>query len=166
MYSITQNVSLLSLHVQCIYDWIRRAFFFFFSLAMNKKTSPFTIWLQHVGVAMPDVTTAAFLCPACSYHCMYWYTASGVISCIIKENFIVCVVPYLSPVWVYLIFLEVIKLNNCWYGDGRQRITSLWSPFPKKNWLYIFLYISFQSYRIYIRRGSLICVALEIVPLF
>lgn len=134
MYSITQNVSLLSLHVQCIYDWIRRAFFFFFSLAMNKKTSPFTIWLQHVGVAMPDVTTAAFLC---SYHCMYWYTASGVISCIIKENFIVCVVPYLSPVWVYLIFLEVIKLNNCWYADGRQRITSLWSPFQKKNWLYI-----------------------------
>mgnify|MGYP003683372503 CR=1 FL=1 len=30
-------------------------------------------------------------CPACSYHCMYWFTASGVISCIIKENFIVWV---------------------------------------------------------------------------
>lgn len=166
MYSITQNVSLLSLHVQCIYDWIRRAFFFFFSLAMNKKTSPFTIWLQHVGVAMPDVTTAAFLCPACSYHCMYWYTASGVISCIIKENFIVCVVPYLSPVWVYLIFLEVIKLNNCCMLMEDKGLLPFEALFQKKKLVVYFLYISFQSYRIYIRRGSLICVALEIAPLF
>lgn len=37
--------------------------------------------------------------------------------------------------------------------------------FQKKLVVY-FLYISFQSYRIYIRRGSLICVALEIAPLF
>lgn len=79
--------------------WIKR-FFFFLALQWTKCIL-FTIWLQHVGVAVPDVTTA-FLCPACSYHCMYWYTASGVISCIIKENFIVCVVLHLSPVWVYL----------------------------------------------------------------